>query len=490
MNNMLAGVFSPQQTIILIVVLVVGVLLIILNIVLAIVFHRRGERKLFSKLLQQQRELYLKQLEDMRSNPEFSSDTTPYKPFFNMGAPVETAPQEQAEEVEDVVMVDEDQDVVDEVIVDGQVVRYNRSFLSRLIQASDLLKNRYSELKNQILSYRGVKDKISWKKETFRVGRKTLVTFVIRGKTLCLCMALDPKQFEDTKYKVDDLSVRSPKSKTPCLYRISNDRRFRYAQELIDMLFIENQIEKLEHADMDYTLSLPFETTETLIGRDLIRIVGAEAGKPDFTLEEPTPVEEPVLEAQEEVVAEEQALEEPVETEEPVEVEDDAEEAEEEVLEDMDEEAEVFEEVIVNGIVVRYNRSFEARLSQGTPALNARYSELKNYMLSYKGVKNRMSWKKETFNRGRNNLAVFVVRGKNLCLCLALDPKQFAETKYKVKDLSIRSPKSKTPCLYRLTNDRRVKYAKELIDLLFAQQFELVFKEKEMVDYTIPYATT
>ncbi|MDE7213008.1 MAG: hypothetical protein K2N42_00335, partial [Anaeroplasmataceae bacterium] len=236
MNNMLAGVFNPQQTVILIVVSVVGVLLIILNIVLAIIFHRRGERRLFSKLLQQQRELYLKQLAEMRANPEFSSDTTPYKPFFNMGAPVEVVPQEQPEESEDVVMVDEDQDVVDEVIVDGQIVRYNRSFLARLIQASDLLKNRYSELKNHILSYRGVKDKISWKKETFRVGRKTLVTFVVRGKTLCLSMALDPKQFEDTKYKVDDLSVRSPKSKTPCLYRISNDRRFHYAKELIDML--------------------------------------------------------------------------------------------------------------------------------------------------------------------------------------------------------------------------------------------------------------
>ncbi len=467
MNNVLASYFNPQQTIILVAVSIVGVILIILNIVLAIIFHRRGERKLFSKLLQQQRELYLKQLADMRSNPEFSEDTTPYKPFFNMGsAPVESAPQEQPlEEPEDLVIVDEEQDIVDEVIIDGKVVRYNKSFTARLIQATDELKSRYSELKNYILAYKGVKNKISWKKEAFRLGRNTLAVFVIRGKTLCLCLALDPKQFENTKYKVNDLSIRSPKSKTPCLYRITNDRRVKYAKDLIDMLLIEDyQAERLERALEDYTL--PYETTEALIARDLIRIVG-------------TPVEKVSIEEQKEDSIPENEPEEIAE-----------EPAESETEEEFDEEKEVIEETIVNGIVVRYNKSFIARLSQGTEELNSRYSDLKNYILSFKGVKSRISWKKEAFRQGRNPLATFVVRGKSLCLCLALDPKQFEDTKYKVKDLSIRSPKSKTPCLYRITNDRRVKYAKELINLLFEEKYHLTFIEKEIENFAIPYAST
>ena len=49
MNNILASYFNPQQTIILIVVSVVGVLLIALNIILAYLFHKRGERKLFQR---------------------------------------------------------------------------------------------------------------------------------------------------------------------------------------------------------------------------------------------------------------------------------------------------------------------------------------------------------------------------------------------------------------------------------------------------------
>ncbi|MCM1131424.1 MAG: MmcQ/YjbR family DNA-binding protein [Roseburia sp.] len=468
MNNILASFFNPQQSIILIVVSVVGLLLIILNIVLFIYFHRRGERKLYTKLLQQQRELYLKQLADMRSNPKFSSDTTPYRPFFNMGAPVEE-PQEQLEESLDTVMVDEDQDVVDEVLVDGNIVRYNRSFLARLIQASDLLKKRYSELKNYLLSYKGVKSKISWKKESFRVGRKTFATFVIRGKTLCLCLALDPKQFEDTKYKVNDLSIRSPKTKTPCLYRISNERRFHYAMDLIDMTLIEGRIEKLERATLDYTLSLPFETTDTLIERDLIRIVGESANKPEMNAEpiSTSVVVEPSLEETEQ---------------------EDLGEEEEETL--VDDDQEVIDVEVVNGIVVRYNRSFTARLIQAPDLLKARYSELKNYLLSYKGVKSKISWKKEAFRYGRNAVATFVVRGKTLCLCLALDPKQFEDTKYKVKDLSIRSSKTKTPCLYRISNDRRLRYAKDLINLLLAEQYQLQRLDTMTIDYSLPYENT
>ena len=464
MNNILASYFNPQQTIILIVVSVVGVLLIALNIILAYLFHKRGERKLFSKILQQQREMYLRQLNAMRSNSAFSEDTTPYKPFFNMGtAPVVTQPQEEpVEENDETLLVDEDQEIVDEVIINGIVMRYNRSFTARIIQASNELKSRYSELKNYILSYKGIKNKISWKKETFRQGRNTLATFVVRGKTLCLCLALNPKQFVDTKYKVMDLSIRSPKSKTPCMYRISNDRRVKYGKELIDMLFVENYLlEKIDRDPEDYMP--PYETTDALIQRDLIRVVGTD----DFSSKDKVSIEEEVIDT-------------PVE-------EPSIEETEDDLSIDEVDDSETVEETLLNGIVVRYNKSFIARLSQASDEINLWYSELKNYMLSFKGVKNRISWKKESFRQRRNTLATFVVRGKSLRLCLAMNPKQFVDTKYKVIDLSIRSPKSKTPCMYRISSYRKVKYAKELIDILFNQQFHLDFKEQPNQDFTIPY---
>ena len=220
-----------------------------------------------------------------------------------------------------------------------------------------------------------------------------------------------------------DLSIRSPKSKTPCMYRISNDRRVKYGKELIDMLFVENYLlEKIDRDPEDYMP--PYETTDALIQRDLIRVVGTD----DFSSKDKVSIEEEVIDT-------------PVE-------EPSIEETEDDLSIDEVDDSETVEETLLNGIVVRYNKSFIARLSQASDEINLWYSELKNYMLSFKGVKNRISWKKESFRQRRNTLATFVVRGKSLRLCLAMNPKQFVDTKYKVIDLSIRSPKSKTPCMY------------------------------------------
>ena len=503
-NNLLASYFTPSQTATIIVVAVVGVLLIVLNIVLAYVFNKRGERKLYDLLLQQQRELLMKQLEEMRSGEitfeDPDAEQLTMQDFFVRSAPekasAETVAEEQviteepiresekveeieeSEEIEEIPpeeLIDEEAESVEEIVINGLVVRYNRSFTARIIQASDEIKSRYSELKNYILSYKGVKNRISWKRESFRIGRNTFACFVMRGKTLCLCLATDPARFADTKYKVIDLSVRSPKNKMPSMYRILNDRRVKYAKEIIDMLMAELGLLRAESYIED-DFALPYQSTQELIDLGLIKVVGEEMPQ----------LKETAAAAEEQVITEE-----PVQESEKVEEIEESEEIEEIPPEELiDEEAESVEEIVINGLVVRYNRSFTARLTQASDEMKSRYSEIKNYILSYKGVKNRISWKRETFRIGRNTFACFVMRGKTLCLCLATDPARFEETKYKIFDLSVRSPKNKMPSMYRILNDRRVKYAKEIIDMLMA---ELGLNRNEAYadeDFMLSYRTT
>ena len=302
MNN-IASVFNPSQTAIIIAVAVVGVALIALNIVLAYIFNKRGERKLHDLLLQQQRELLMRQLDEMHKRGTADDDKpADIKPFFmpaDQEIPVrivevpvyqkaeETAVPEEVKEVEEAEEPEEaeeelapadltdDENTVEEeeVVINGRVIRYNRSFQARIIQALDEVKERYNIIKNHILSYNGVKSRISWKKETFRLGRNSFATFTVRGKTLCLCLAADPAKFEETKYKVIDLSVRSPKSKQPCMYRISAERRVKYAQALIDMLMAEYGVERTEgYAEEDFKSY--YQTTQQLVECGLIKIVG------------------------------------------------------------------------------------------------------------------------------------------------------------------------------------------------------------------------
>ena len=55
----------------------------------------------------------------------------------------------------------------------------------------------------------------------------------MRGKKLCIFLALNPADYVDTKYIIDDKSEVLAYEKTPLLYRIKNDRRLKYAKELI-----------------------------------------------------------------------------------------------------------------------------------------------------------------------------------------------------------------------------------------------------------------
>ena len=151
--------------------------------------------------------------------------------------------------------------------------RYNRSFAAKLIQSEDKVKRWYSELKRELLSYKKVAARVSWRHESFRYGRPTAAKFVIRGKTLCLCLALDPAAYAESKYIVSDMSRYSKFAATPLLYRIKNERRCRYAKELIAKLF--EGAEAAVPPEEDFS-AIPYEDTQSLVEKGLIRIVSYE----------------------------------------------------------------------------------------------------------------------------------------------------------------------------------------------------------------------
>lgn len=151
-------------------------------------------------------------------------------------------------------------------------VRYDRSFEAKLIQADDTLKRWYSELKNELLSYKKVTSRLSWQHEAFRLGRGTVAKLVIRGKTLRIYLALDPSAYDGSKYVVEDASEHAKFEKTPLLYRIRSERRCRYAKELIAAAIAALGGDRGQEQDTDYA-SVPYENTQELIGRGLVRIV-------------------------------------------------------------------------------------------------------------------------------------------------------------------------------------------------------------------------
>ncbi len=149
-------------------------------------------------------------------------------------------------------------------------VRYDRSFTAKLIQSDDEVKEWYSEIKNYLLSFRKVHARMSWGRESFRIGRDCFARLAIKGKTLCIFLAIIPLSCQDTKYKIEDIADLSSCKDTPCLYRIKSNRRVAYAKELIDIILQEYDAKTIKNREaVDYYL--PYEGTVDLIKRGLIR---------------------------------------------------------------------------------------------------------------------------------------------------------------------------------------------------------------------------
>lgn len=174
----------------------------------------------------------------------------------------EDEPEPEAEEEEGSSYVTEGKDRV----------HYDRSFTAKIIQLKDDSKEWYTQVKNELLSYQKVKARTSWKKETFRLGRNPIARFVVRGKTLCLMLAVEPAGFAGTKYNVEDVSAVASTADTPCLYRIKSARRAKYAKELIGAVMKELSIHK-DPAFEAQDYYVPYEGTMGLMEKGLIKRV-------------------------------------------------------------------------------------------------------------------------------------------------------------------------------------------------------------------------
>ncbi len=164
-------------------------------------------------------------------------------------------------------------------------VRYRHSFMSRMIQSEDEVKGYYKEIKNRLLSYKGVKARMSWGFESFSVGRMQIAKMNIRGKALAVFFAIDPSEL-DAKYHVKDNSEKSRYSAVPSLFRVKSARSVKYAFEIIDMIMKKNGIDELDDPVLE-DVDLEYRDTATLAEEGLVKVIySSEVVDENTTLEQ------------------------------------------------------------------------------------------------------------------------------------------------------------------------------------------------------------
>ncbi len=137
-------------------------------------------------------------------------------------------------------------------------------------------------------------------------------------------------------------------------------------------------------------------------------------------------------------------------------------------------------------ILIRYKKSFQARLNLTDDENKEFYSKIKNKLLSYKKIKSRVSWNYDAFNFGRIQAAKVNVRGKTVFLYLPLNPNDYIDSKYSFKDCSEIKKYEHIPFRLKIKSERGLKNAFELIELVMSNlEAELNIKHID-INYVEP----
>ncbi|MBR7098247.1 MAG: hypothetical protein IKC59_02435, partial [Clostridia bacterium] len=151
------------------------------------------------------------------------------------------------------------------------VAHYRKSFEAKLIQSRPNIKQYYSELKNALLAYKGTKSRISWTADSFHNGRNSIAKINVKTKILELYLALDPASLDGTVYRGQDVSHLKKYADTPFRYKIRTPRKFKWAMELVQRVCEEHGLSPIDTERVDYEASYPFEDTDSLVARGLIK---------------------------------------------------------------------------------------------------------------------------------------------------------------------------------------------------------------------------
>ncbi|MBO7390863.1 MAG: hypothetical protein J6U39_05395, partial [Clostridia bacterium] len=307
---------------------------------------------------------------------------------------------------------------------DGKVV-LKRSLENKLILADTRERRYYNKLKNELLSYEGIKSEMQTATEVFRHGKQVVARITLAGFTR-IYFALEPDEFDVERYKQADQSQVDFED-TKMLLRVRDDDEYAVSVELIAIMMGALNINRLEaHIEEDYLPAFPrredavLEKKGTLLAfeekdeKNLLKEKRAEERRAAGLSDEP----------EEEAPAEEAVKEEPL---------------------------------------VILPLTLDNKLHQTTNTIKLLYSKLKNEILSYKSVKSEMNVKNENFKAAKKIVARMTVVADSVRLYLALDPKEYSTRKYKHKDASDQQGYEGTLLMLKISGEKEKQLAVQLV---------------------------
>ena len=347
---------------------------------------------------------------------------------------------EDLEEVEELEADSEDEELEVDLVTGEIVRRPYKPFADRIIETTEQNQYFYNTLKNELLSYRKIRSRISKKCDNFRLSRVLQAKIAMSGKTLKLFLSLNPADFDTKVYFHKDMSHKKSYEAVPMLVKVKSNRGLKRALELITILMANNNVAKKSRYEIVNYVD------------ELRALKGLE------------PLAE--TEIAEEVVAEEVLVEE-------VEVDDVAYDDDNELVEETSSKFQIERKPYV---------PFTTRILAANDQTKENYNTIKNELLSYRKLRCRVSKKCESYRLSRELQAKLVMSGATLKLFLSLNPADFDAKVYFHKDMSHKKAYEQTPLMIKLRSKRSAKRALELITYLMNSKEVSKKRRYESVD--------
>jgi len=108
-------------------------------------------------------------------------------------------------------------------------------------------------------------------------------------------------------------------------------------------------------------------------------------------------------------------------------------------------------------------KTFEQKIDEGNEVLAHRYYQISDLLCSIQKCRVVRGKRFETYRTGNSGVAKLAIRGKTLNVYLSVDPNDYQNTKYKFVDVSGKKTFANYPMRLKITSDRQLRWAKELI---------------------------
>lgn len=122
--------------------------------------------------------------------------------------------------------------------------RKRKSFDEKFKELGEEMQQRYLEVSDYLLSIPGIKSSKSKFSTSFKYKNAVIVRATVRGKTVNLYLALDPKKYADTKYAFKDVSEIKAYQNCGMRIKLTSRRQVSFAKELINDITVMQGIKE------------------------------------------------------------------------------------------------------------------------------------------------------------------------------------------------------------------------------------------------------